>query len=204
MDVGRRSRDNGKSYPGLFPPTTNAPSLRSPSGRNHSVPMDTRHSDLPAMRTALSSQRRGSADSLVSSGAPGSSGSQPLIPLGNQPPSSSSRPHAQFEALQDSFVAQQQQRLAVSQSKGSRLPSPGSVGGPGGDSSAGEMRRRGGVRSAHCSSAGGGGGGGMGGELVARAGEPAAPADGIYFAQYRGQPDSPLVVYRSTAEVRPT
>lgn len=40
------------------------------------------------------------------------------------------------------------------------------------------------------------------GDLVARPGEDSAvePSDGVHFAQYRGRPDGPLVVYRSAAE----
>ena len=49
------------------------------------------------------------------------------------------------------------------------------------------------------SSGSGSGGPQSNGQLVLRQGDPAVPADGIFFAQYKGRLDS-LVVYRSAAE----
>jgi len=82
---------------------------------------------------------------------------------------------------------------ATSTGKTPRLPAPGRptamtqdqprmVGGNGGGSGASQQ--------------------GQGGDLVARPGDDSAaePLDGVHFAQYRGRPDGPLVVYRSAAE----
>ena len=88
-----------------------------------------------------------------------------------------------------------------------RLPAPGRKGAVARNSESAPFSQRfsgaapGDPGAAAAAAAGGRGGGEGGGkELVTRPGEPAAPADGVFFAQYRGRPDGPLVVYRSAVE----
>jgi len=228
----RGGQRNG-GYAGLFPPASSGPPPRQAPASKASAEGPRNPGSvagglvMPAMRPL--SGHRASLEAVPGAGADGAhaqgggagfggaggGSARPLVPLGNHLAPSSSKPHAQFELLQTSLASQKQGGWGGGGSGGggSVLSEPNSAKSTGSRASSFNPQRRSSEGPAAAATSGasssaahhsGGAPRDSSRDLVARAGEPVSPADGIFFAQVgAGAPSAPALPAHLALTLRP-